>query len=78
MTREELVAAFSAKATAVNAVVQEMPQPWPRLCSMWWTSVPTRLLPSCWPTNPGTEQGPLGPNKVPTRVNAWWLRRTER
>ena len=25
MTREELVAAFSAKATAVNAVVQEMP-----------------------------------------------------
>ncbi|SDF03845.1 LutC/YkgG family protein [Desulfovibrio legallii] len=67
MTREELVAAFSAKAAAVNAVVQEVPTMAAALqyvvdaCA---EKAPAELLAD----EPGTEQGPLGPNKVPTRV----------
>ena len=67
MTREELVAAFSAKATAVNAVVQEMPTMAAALqyvVDVCADKAPAELLAD----EPGTEQGPLGPNKVPTRV----------
>ena len=67
MTHQELVEAFSAKAVAVNAVVQEVPTMAAALqyiVDVCADKAPAELLAD----EPGTEQGPLGPNKVPTRV----------
>lgn len=63
----ELVEAFSAKAAMVNAVVQELPNMAAALqyvVDVCASKAPCELLAD----EPGTEQGPLGPNKVPTRV----------
>lgn len=67
MTREELVAAFSAKATAVNAVVQEMPTMAAALQYVVDVCA-DKAPPSCWPTNPAPSRAPWAPTKVPTRV----------
>ena len=67
MTHQELVEAFSAKAAAVTAVVQEVPNMAAALqyvVDVCANKAPAELLAD----EPGTEQGPLGPNKVPTRV----------
>ena len=67
MTHQELVEAFSAKAAAVTAVVQEVPSMAAALqyiVDVCANKAPAELLAD----EPGTEQGPLGPNKVPTRV----------
>ena len=69
MTPEEqkLVETFIAKAQAVNAVVQEVPTMAAALqyiVDVCANKAPAELLAD----EPGTEQGPLGPNKVPTRV----------
>ena len=63
----ELVEVFKAKATSVNAVVQELPNMKAALQYIVDECVkkaPCEMLAD----EPGTEQGPLGPNKVPTRV----------
>lgn len=63
----ELVEAFSAKAAIVNAVVQEVPSMAAALqyvVDVCENKAPAELLAD----EPGVEQGPLGPNKVPTRV----------
>ena len=63
----ELVEAFSAKAAIVNAVVQEVPSMAAALqyvVDVCESKAPAELLAD----EPGVEQGPLGPNKVPTRV----------
>ena len=67
MTHQELVEAFSAKAAAVTAVVQEVPSMAAALqyvVDVCANKAPAELLAD----EPGTEQGPLSPNKVPTRV----------
>ena len=64
---QELVEAFAAKAAAVSAVVQEVPnmaavrQDVVDVCA---SKAPAEILAD----EPGTAQGPLSPNKVPTRV----------
>ena len=63
----ELVEAFSAKAAIVNAVVQEVPSMAAALqyvVDVCENKAPAELLAD----EPGVQQGPLGPNKVPTRV----------
>ncbi|MDO5483328.1 MAG: lactate utilization protein [Desulfovibrionaceae bacterium] len=63
----ELVAAFSAKASLVNAVVQELPTMAAALqyvVDVCENKAPAELLAD----EPSAEKGPLGPNKVPTRV----------
>lgn len=63
----ELVEAFSAKAAMVNAVVQELPNMAAALdyvVDVCANKAPCEMLAD----EPGTPQGPLGPNKVPTRV----------
>lgn len=63
----ELVEEFSAKATMVNAVVQELPNMSAALDYIIDTcekKAPCEMLAD----EPGTEKGPLGPNKVPTRL----------
>ena len=67
MTHQELVDAFSAKAQAVNAVVVSLPGMKEALdyaVEVCVKKAPAEMLAE----EPGTEQGPLGPNKVPTRV----------
>lgn len=67
MNHEELVAAFVAKAQAVNAVVQELPDMAAALdyvVDICEKKAPAEMLAD----ESGTAQGPLGPNKVPTRV----------
>ena len=64
---QELVEAFSAKAALVNAVVQELPTMEAALqyvVDVCESKAPAQLLAD----EPGTETGPLGPNKCPTRV----------
>lgn len=63
----ELVEAFSAKAALVNAVVQELPNIGVALdyvIDICEQKTPAELLDE----EPGTPKGPLGPNKVPTRI----------
>lgn len=67
MTPQELVEGFSAKAQAVNAVVQEVPTMAAALqyvVDVCVNKAPAEILAD----EPGTEKGPLGPNKQPTRV----------
>lgn len=62
----QLVEAFGAKAAAVNAVVQELPNMAAALTyavDICEKKTPAEMLAD----EPGTEQGPLGPNRVPTR-----------
>lgn len=64
---QELVEAFTQKASLVNAVVQELPNMKAALqyvVDVCEKKAPCELLAD----EPGTQQGPLGPNKVPTRV----------
>lgn len=64
---QELIEAFSAKAALVNAVVQELPNMEAALqyvVDVCANKAPCEMLAD----EPGTAQGPLGPNKVPTRV----------
>lgn len=64
---QELVETFSAKAAAVAAVVQEAPNMAAALqyvVDVCESKAPAELLAD----EPGTEQGPLGSNQVPTRV----------
>ncbi len=61
------VEAFCAKAALVNAVVQELPTMAAALqyvVDVCASKAPCEMLAD----EPGTEPGPLGPNKVPTRV----------
>ena len=63
----ELVEAFCAKAALVNAVVQELPNMEATLqyvVDVCEQKSPAEMLDD----EPGTPKGPLGPNKVPTRV----------
>lgn len=63
----ELVEAFSAKAALVNAVVQELPNIEAALdyvVDICEQKTPAELLDE----EPGTPTGPLGPNRVPTRL----------
>ncbi|MDE5833312.1 MAG: lactate utilization protein [Desulfovibrio sp.] len=63
----KLIEEFAAKATSVNAVVQELPNMTAALAyavDICDKKAPAEMLAD----EPGTEQGPLGPNKVPTRV----------
>lgn len=63
----ELVEAFSAKAALVNAVVRELPNMAAALeyvVDVCASKTPAEMLAD----EPGTEKGPLGPNKCPTRV----------
>lgn len=67
MTQQELVEAFSAKAQAVNAVVQEVPHMAAALqyvVDVCANKAPAEILAD----EPETQKGPLGPNKQPTRV----------
>lgn len=67
MTQQELVATFSAKAAIVNAVIQELPSMTAALnyvVDVCANKQPAELLAE----EPGAEKGPLGPNKMPTRV----------
>jgi len=64
---QELVEAFSAKAALVNAVVQELPSMAAALqyvVDVCEKKEPAELLAD----EPGVAKGPLGPNKMPTRV----------
>lgn len=64
---QELVEAFTAKATLVNAVVQELPNMAAALqyvIDICANKAPCEMLDE----EPGAEKGPLGPNKVPTRT----------
>lgn len=63
----DLVESFSAKAAMVNAVVQELPNMGAALeyvVDICDKKAPAEMLAE----EPGTEKGPLGPNKVPTRT----------
>lgn len=63
---QELVDNFTAKATIVNAVVQEAPNmkaALQNIIDICEKKAPCEMLDE----EPGTEKGPLGPNKVPTR-----------
>ena len=67
MTHQELVETFSSKAAIVNAVVQELPTMAAALqyvADVCAAKQPAELLAD----EPDAEKGPLGPNKVPTRV----------
>ena len=67
MTQQELVEAFIAKAKLVNCAVTEVPDVAAALqyaVEVCEKKAPCEMLAD----EPGTEQGPLGPNKVPTRV----------
>lgn len=64
---QELVEKFSARATAVNAVVQELPNMASALdyvVDICEKKTPAEMLAD----EPGTEAGPPGPNKCPTRL----------
>lgn len=64
---QELVDNFTAKATIVNAVVQEAPNiraALQNVIDICDKKAPCEMLDE----EPGTEKGPLGPNKVPTRL----------
>lgn len=64
---QELVDNFTAKATMVNAVVQDLPNTKAALqyvIDICEKKAPCEMLDE----EPGTEKGPLGPNKVPTRL----------
>lgn len=64
---QELVEAFTAKADLVNAVVQELPNMQAALqyvIDVCEKKAPCEMLDE----EEGTEKGPLGPNKVPTRL----------
>lgn len=64
---QELVDGFTAKANLVNAVVQELPNMKAALqyvIDVCEKKAPCEMLDE----EPGTEKGPLGPNKVPTRT----------
>lgn len=64
---QELADAFSAKAAMVNAVVQELPNMQAALqyvVDLCEKKMPCEMLAE----EPGTPKGPLGPNKVPTRL----------
>lgn len=66
--KQDLTAAFIAKAAAVNASVQELPNMAAALdyvVDVCAKKAPCEMLAE----EPGTEKGPLGPNKVPTRTN---------
>ncbi len=66
-TNQTIVDNFRAKAEAVNAVVQEAPDMQAALryvVEQCETKAPCELLAD----EPDAEKGPLGPNKVPTRV----------
>lgn len=63
----EMVEAFMAKASLVNAVVQELPNMAAALdyvVDICAKKAPCEMLDD----EPDTEKGPLGPNKVPTRL----------
>lgn len=65
--KQELVDAFTARANMVNAVVQELPNMEAALqyvVDVCEKKAPAEILAD----EPGTEKGPLGPNKQPTRV----------
>lgn len=64
---QEMVDSFAAKANLVNAIVQELPSMEAALqyiVDICASKSPCEMLAD----EPGTAQGPLGPNKVPTRV----------
>lgn len=64
---QTLVDDFSNKATSVNAIVQELPNINAALqyvIDVCEKKAPCEMLDE----EPGTEKGPLGPNKVPTRL----------
>ena len=67
MNQKELLEGFIAKLQLVNGVVREAPD---MAAAMQYVvevcekKAPCEMLAD----EPGTEQGPLGPNKVPTRV----------
>jgi L-lactate dehydrogenase complex protein LldG len=64
---QQTVETFIAKATAVNAVVQELPTIAAALqyvVDVCANKTPAEILAD----EPGTEQGPPGPNNQPTRV----------
>lgn len=64
---QEMVDGFIAKANLVNAVVQELPNMAAALdyvIDICAKKAPCEMLDE----EPGTEKGPLGPNKVPTRL----------
>ena len=67
MPDPQLTEAFAAKAASVNAVVQELPNMAAALAyaaDICAKKAPAEMLAD----EPGTEQGPPGPNNVPTRV----------
>jgi hypothetical protein len=61
MTHQELVEAFSAKAAAVNAVVQEVPNMAAALQYVVDVCAKQGSRPSFWLTNPARNKAPLGP-----------------
>lgn len=64
----ELVKDFTNRATSVNAVVQELPNmeaAMQYIVDVCEKKAPCEMLAD----EPDTEKGPLGPNKVPTRLN---------
>lgn len=64
---EKLVETFTTKATIVNAEVKELPTMAAALdyiINVCDNKAPCEMLAD----EPGTEKGPLGPNKVPTRL----------
>lgn len=64
---QALIDDFTARATSVNAVVQELPNMKAALqyvIDVCEKKAPCEMLAD----EPGTEKGPLGPNKVPTRL----------
>ncbi|MDR2819897.1 MAG: lactate utilization protein [Desulfovibrio sp.] len=66
-TNRELVEIFTAKATAVNSVVQEVPSLEAALqyvVDVCESKLPAEILAD----EPDAEQGPPGPNNMPTRV----------
>lgn len=66
-TNPELVEKFTAMAKAVAATVAEVPnreEAFKYIIDLTLSKEPCELLAD----EPGTEKGPLGPNRVPTRV----------
>lgn len=64
---QDLIQEFAAKASLVNAVVQEVPNMAAALqyvVDVCEKKAPCEMLAD----EPGTDKGPLGPNKVPTRL----------
>ncbi|MDO5536100.1 MAG: lactate utilization protein [Desulfovibrionaceae bacterium] len=64
---KELVEKFTTMATAVNATVVELPSredAYKYVVDLTVSKDPCEMLAD----EPGTEKGPLGPNRVPTRV----------